>query len=247
MAQTSYSNLSGVSFAGQLADSADNHIESGIASAVLNHGCGVAASANDTVNVHMPTKNKCVITLDADFSADNVITVTVNGVACSAVTYASSQAVTSAAVLAAIQANAGVLSASVSANGRVYTLKTTGAEADVSIDITGGTYAGTYPVVAIAYSCDDVFRGVVVYRAREMSGLGVAQGYAAKDVVDILRKGRIWVEVSEAVEADDAAYVDVVNGEGKFCDTSSNNLATGGVFRSATTGAGLAILEINLP
>jgi hypothetical protein len=245
--QTSYSNLSGTSFAGMLADSADNNIESGIASAAMNHGCGVAASANDTLNVHMPTLNKCILTLDADFSADNVITVTVNGVACSAVTFASSQAVTSAAVLAAIQANAGVLSASVSANGRVYTIKTTGAVAAVSIAITGGTYAGTYPVVAIAYSCDDVFRGVVVYRAREMTGLGVAQGYAAKDVVDILRKGKIWVAVSEAVTADAAAYVQLAAGAGKFGVSNSSDLATGGVFRSATTGAGVAVLEINLP
>jgi hypothetical protein len=71
--------------------------------------------------------------------------------------------------------------------------------------------------------------------------------YSTNEVVDILRKGRIWVETSEAVEADDTAYVDLAAGNGKFCDTSTNNLATGGKFKTSVATAGLAVLEINLP
>lgn len=96
-------------------------------------------------------------------------------------------------------------------------------------------------LVEIADNASGVFRGVSVHIHNED---GV---YAEKDAVSTLRKGKIWVETADAVVEDSAAYIDVAGGLGKFTDASASNLATGGVFRSATAAAGLALVEINIP
>jgi len=94
--------------------------------------------------------------------------------------------------------------------------------------------------VDVADSASGVFRGIALHVHNE------AKKYEATDTVSVLRKGMAWVDTSEAVDIDDAAYVDV-DQDGKFCDTSTDNLATGGAFRSTNAAAGLALVEINLP
>jgi hypothetical protein len=85
---------------------------------------------------------------------------------------------------------------------------------------------------------------IAVHKEQDVNG--VVQ-YKTNDLVNILRKGRIWVETSLAVTADQTAYVDMTGAIGKFTNSSGGNVATGGVFRSTVGTAGLAQLEINLP
>lgn len=103
-------------------------------------------------------------------------------------------------------------------------------------------------VTAPASAANGVFAGVALHvHAKEQDASGVA-GYADEDTVSTLRRGRVWVQVADAVVLNSAAYVVCGGGTaGQFTDASSSNLATGGVFRTATSGAGLALLEINLP
>jgi hypothetical protein len=99
-----------------------------------------------------------------------------------------------------------------------------------------------------------VFRGVSLQtHTIVQSSSGVAQ-YADTDAVSVLRKGKVWVPVTGAVTIDAPAFFD--NGSanagadaGKFSatDDSSTDAVPTGLFRTSTSGAGLAILEVNLP
>lgn len=242
MSQTSYGTSMATGFAGLLATAEFREVESSAAQVAIPFGRAVAADPGDVNKVHLPVRDVGTITNDADFSADNVITVTINGVACAPVTYGTSHAATCTALLAAIQANAQVTSASKSANGRVWTIESSGISiTSLNMTISGGTYGGSAPAYDFITPQNDVFRGISVHRNN------VAAQYSVNDIVDVLRKGRIWVETAVAVTADDTAYVDIANGLGKLTNVSTNNLATGGKFRSTVGSAGLAVLEINLP
>lgn len=82
--------------------------------------------------------------------------------------------------------------------------------------------------------------------AREQSSAGVVQ-YAATETVSVLTQGRLWVETSDAVVAGATANLTVATG--KLTDAA---VAAGieaftkisVVFITATTGAGLALIEV---
>lgn len=71
--------------------------------------------------------------------------------------------------------------------------------------------------------------------------------YKTYETVPVLTRGVIWVEVTEAVAVGDSCYaIPSGDNKGKCCKTVDSNIATGGKFRTATTGAGIAEVEINL-
>lgn len=108
--------------------------------------------------------------------------------------------------------------------------------------------------VVLAEAGGAVFRGVSVHTHAYGSATDPA-GYADTQTVNVLRRGMIWVEVTEAVDIDDPAFYINAPGSGdeadagKFTDTDDGTSVAvpSGVFRSSTDGAGLALLEINLP
>lgn len=65
--------------------------------------------------------------------------------------------------------------------------------------------------------------------------------YEEKDVATIVRKGLVYVPVSDAVVANSALYITPA---GVWTDETSGNTACKGKFRSSTTGAGLALVEL---
>jgi hypothetical protein len=77
------------------------------------------------------------------------------------------------------------------------------------------------------------------------------------DIVSIVRKGRVWVTVEGAVTAQSDAFIRFAAGGGGSvlglfradADTATAValLNGAGKFLTSTTGAGLALLEINLP
>ena len=82
--------------------------------------------------------------------------------------------------------------------------------------------------------------------AREQTSAGVVQ-YAATETVSVLTAGRLWVETDDAVVA--GAVANLKTSNGKLTDAS---VATGIEaftlvtvrFITATTGAGLALVEV---
>ena len=166
----------------------------------------------------------------------------VNGTAITPVVFATSQAVTLAALIAAVDGLTGV-SAIAGAAKTVLVEMEDGSTITVSTVVTGGT---NQAVGTPTYSADDVFRGISLAIQKEQTLAGVVQ-YNQYEAVSVLRKGQAWVETSLAVVADETAYLDMTGAIGKFTNSSSGNLATGGKFRSTVAAAGLAVLEINLP
>lgn len=89
----------------------------------------------------------------------------------------------------------------------------------------------------------------------EENSASIENAYPAKSAVAVMKKGRIWVIVEKAVTVDDAVYVrHTANGgntqKGAFRDDSDSSNAlqiTNARFITSTSGAGIAIVEINLP
>lgn len=84
-------------------------------------------------------------------------------------------------------------------------------------------------------------------------------GYADKQVVNVLSKGVVWVYTTEAIALGnavrfwDTAYSGTVTGAflGRFCTSASSTRTTaitaGARWLSETSGAGLVLLEFDLP
>jgi hypothetical protein len=78
--------------------------------------------------------------------------------------------------------------------------------------------------------------------------------YLITSVVPVLRRGTIWVKVSQNVSIDDPVYFvhtdanpELVGTFRKDANVDKADLVPTGVFRKAAPDGGLAVVEINLP
>lgn len=114
-----------------------------------------------------------------------------------------------------------------------------------------GVIAGTdvEKQVKLPSATTTTIKGIALLQAREQNDDGSVT-YLAKDTVPILDKGRAWVPVTGAVTADAQAYL-VFSGAdtGKWAAAAGAgpiaSAITGAKFRTSTTGAGLAVVELN--
>ena len=117
-----------------------------------------------------------------------------------------------------------------------------------SADVTPGRPVyqtpGTPTTVHPTYVLGDVFMGVAV--ATQQSKFADVGTYKTYDVVNVLTKGKIWVQAAVAVAtAPVAAYATAC---GLFHTTASGNYNVGCMFRNdQTTISGLVVLEVNGP
>ena len=185
--------------------------------------------------------DKSVITFSGDaLAANDTVTVTVNGVALTLVTYATSVAVTMQLICDRIKEVNGVTS--VTYTGRVITvLNRPGLPLVVNSvvvhDDSGGTLTSSIvaSMQAVTFSNGNVF-------------------YAPTEMVTVLRKGRIYVQVEVAVISDDSVYIrhvasgtKVRGGFGNVVDSSTCFLVSGARYVTSAAAGGFAIIEINLP
>ena len=104
---------------------------------------------------------------------------------------------------------------------------------------TPGTVSSVHPT----YVGGDVFMGIAV--DSQISHVGDVGTYAKYDVVNILKRGMIWVQAATTVSgvAPVAAYA---TSAGVFSTTSGGNYNIGAMFRTnQTTTSGLVLLEVN--
>lgn len=114
-----------------------------------------------------------------------------------------------------------------------------------------GVILGTDPEkqVKLAAATTSTMAGVALLQAKEQAADGTVV-YADGDTVPVLNKGRAWVPVIEAVTAGNTAYL-VFSGadKGKFAAAAGTgpiaSAITGIRYITSTTGAGLAVIEIN--
>jgi hypothetical protein len=86
------------------------------------------------------------------------------------------------------------------------------------------------------------------------TGSSGSDGYALGEAMSVMRKGRIYVQVEDAVVAGNAVYVRYVAGTGETlgafrsdADTSDAAILPGAKYRTSAAASGIAIVEINLP
>jgi len=256
MPQLAYSQEMSEAFAGLLTDSRFHEIESMIALEAISFGFGVCASqANPTSSVKLPDTNNVVITDDAGTYTAGDIVATVNGTDVTE-SFDTDKNTTLTALAASIAALATVSTATYVAGSHTITVVAANdVDLTITVDVTGIT--GDMTISSIVGTCTDLVRGLAVHShiannvlptAGSSSFTSVA--YQANDAVSVLRKGQLWVEVADAVVADSAVYLITAGAnKGKLTDSSSspNILVPSAVFRSTTTAAGIAKVDINLP
>jgi hypothetical protein len=117
-----------------------------------------------------------------------------------------------------------------------------------SADITPGRPVyqtpGTPGTVKSSYSAGDYFLGIAI--ANQMSHIGDVGTYKQYDVVNVLTKGKVWVQVGAAVST--APVKAYANSSGLYVTTASGNYNGGAYFRTnQATISGLAVIEVNGP
>lgn len=227
----------------------DHQVDTGLAVAAIEFGAPVYASKGEAAGAGPKVNDKATVGFSADFSASNVVagTVTISGgtTVNYSVTYATSHAATFAALVAALAAIPGVEVVSSNATTRSIVLSANG----LLLAVTGAVTGGSAVTVTVTAASDQVLRGVAIrtmVEAASQDGTFAAPGngtakYNAKDAVNILTEGKCWVPVADAVEAHATAYL---TSAGAWTDESSGNTQTPYTFRSSTTGAGLAVLQV---
>lgn len=70
-------------------------------------------------------------------------------------------------------------------------------------------------------------------------------GYVANSTIEVYRRGRMWVPTAAAVVRDTPAFF--VSTTGQFTTTGVGTAFPTATYLTSTTGAGLALVEINLP
>jgi len=256
MPQLAYTNTMTQAFAGMKADARFDEVESFQAVSALGFGLGVVrGNAYPESQARLPNVNRVVLTDNAGTFTAGAIAATVNGVVVSTA-WGTDKDTTMTAFAAALAANVSIDTAVYSSGSHTITITANSdIELTITTDVTGVT--GTMIISTNVATSLDIVRGISLQTHqdnRTMPVLGastfVATGYLANDPVNVLRKGMAWVEVADAVVENAAVYLITTGADkGKFTDdtTSPNILVPTGVFRSATSGAGIAKVEINIP
>lgn len=262
MAQTSYDNLPALGFPGLPVDSGFKDAVTRAALGPVPFGRFVLESAARTAA--LVSGNVATVTASTDLVTSNstVGTVTVTDpegnateTDLTATVFATDHATTLAAIATKIAAIDGIASAEATAASDLITVT---AERGYSVVLsafvtTGGagqptwSYTQTGSLTGLA--------GVSLHQHKEPDSAGVAQ-YLAAEAVDVLKRGRVWVQAEQAVIPGDPVYVRVIAGSaGELVgqvrkDADSGKavlLSAGAAFDSDTSAAGLVSLSLNLP
>jgi len=112
-------------------------------------------------------------------------------------------------------------------------------------------------VCKLPTSSAEVAKGIGIARsniARDPNFPSASGTYPIGDTVSVIRKGRVWVTVEEAVTPFDPVYVRYDTGTGSqkgafraSADSSTAALVTGAKYRTTAGAGALVLVEINLP
>lgn len=230
-----------------------------IAAEALPFGRGVIRVPNTKDQVRLTRPNYATLTVSADLIASNSTIVTVDGTATTATVYATSHAATMAAIVTKVAALATVAKAWLdTSNNRIIHIIGVGATITAAGETTLGATQPTWAAIASVYAAN--FFGIVQGTQAMEGALPNADNegsYAAKSLVNVLRKGRIAVNFETAFDPDkDTLYVRYTADTGLYigdfrndADTSKATSLAGLPIRviSHLTAAGLGIIEIDLP
>lgn len=219
-------------------------VASGIAQEALTAGLPVFGYAGSGEKVWKLKADVSSLLFSADLSASNSTVITVNGVASSAVVYATSHSATMDAIVNAIKAIPGVEAVRDSSNTRTILIRTKGATITASGAVTGGT---AVTVTATNGLFGQVFKGIVALEHTVPTTQGGSASFVQYDAVPVATSADIWAQAAAGVDSNEKAYVDVATGAfaasgqdvGVRCKISRNS---NGIALVAVDDSGLAPL-----
>lgn len=215
----------------------DTKVESWLAKAGIDFGYPIFGYKGSEREAYGYLKDAGKLVFDADFVTSNVITITVNGTDTADVTFDTDHDTTVDAVLAAIRALDGVEAAldADDTDNRTFYIRTKGETVTIAEAITGGSSQATG---TITYGSSQVYVGVAQRTEREPDSTGAY--YESGDMVNALVEGAVYVECSEAVNANETPYIDTATG--KF--GNADEAVTGHYIENATE-TGLVLVEVD--
>lgn len=266
MSQTSISDAPAIGIVGQQADAGPFDAISAAAAEPIEFGRFVAYGDTDGLTVRKPLQNSLQIVFDADLVTSNLINGSIKyrqinsasftDVAIAQVTFAASHLNTMGLIETQVELNAGVLSATVGgANNRTLTvLAKEGYEIEVGATAWAVTAGSSQAGVTYVRGTTDSIIGVSLHQNVEADSSNVAQ-YKRYDAVNVLTKGRIWVEAQETVNTSDSLFAQFVSAtaeRGELRNTADSApveavAVSATKLRSSGAANGLVILELNQP
>lgn len=257
--QTVYNSEHAAASAGMLADTSFKFTESMLASEKIPFGRGLMRTPGSSNRVRLPRANYSTLVVSADLVASNSTVVTVGGVSTSAVVYATDHATTMAALVTAIAGLSTVVKASLDAsNNRMIHITTNIPVNDAAAVTTGGASQPTWTNTA-SFAASD-FYGIAQETKRlegSLPGIDNVGEYDVNSMVNVLRRGNIWVYFETAFNPDkDTLYMRYTENDGNLIGNFRNNADSGRAVslaglpikvKSFLTGAGYGIIDVNFP
>lgn len=268
--QNSYPFNMPIGVPGRPADCGFNNKLSPVCLENIPAAVGVMKPLNLDYAVMLPRNNTASSVFSADLVTGNVANATVNGVAISPVTYASSSAATMQAIADAIAAIPNVQSVQVGgpSNRTITIISVPGTATTVTgFAITGGASQAT---VTTTTGQAGTFFGVVQYIYNKMNmwipdvgpnltlSSGMPAPYYNGQVAPVMTQGRIYVVPETIVTSNSAVYLRVAaNGANTQLGAFRGDADGGNAILIPTTQAiwregngtvgGIAVLELNIP
>lgn len=246
-----------IGFPGLLADCMFKDTVSGCAFESIPFGVGVQYVKGTDFGYALPGTKSSVAVITGEYVTGNSSVTTYNGGALAAVPFNTSHEQTVKDVVAQLQAEATVVDAYVadSAYTTIVVITDTAATAAVaSIVVTGGA---TQPTWAITSTTTNTFWGIAQYEPMAGGAVLSAEAdltqYLQGQAMNVLRRGRIYVTVEEAVAKGDPVYWRVTdNGAGKVrgqfrksADTATAVLVSTAIYTTSAPAGGYAVIELN--
>lgn len=211
----------------------------------------------DIWNYYLDTSK---LVFDGDFGSGASIVITVNTVDTAAVVYATSQAATAAAVVAAIKAieitdangdtiNPDCILDTTDTNNRTFYIRAKGNNITVAEAVTGGSA----PTGTITYQSDQVFRGLARHYAKETdtktSGVNVTK-YEQYDDISIVERGIYIGQINNVtILNEQICYMDNAGSDkGNFTNVSGDTINCrfrSDNFANSDLSQYLAVIELN--
>lgn len=180
--------------------------------------------------------DKVRVTFSADFVASNTVNGSVAGLAISQVTYATSHAATFAAVVAAIDALAGVSIAASDATARTIDISIPKTKVAASFVVAAGASQAS---VAYSLTPDRFLIGVVKHVQKAKISEAAGAKFLETESMAVTTDGEIYVETGDAVDSGKPAYLTT---SAVWTDNATGTISTPYYYRSTIGAAGLARL-----
>lgn len=248
---------------GQLADCTVKDTISGCALENIPFGCAVVGTVEPDYGYLLPGSRASSIDIVGSFVTGNSIVITLNGSALPAIAYAGSHQATLDAIVAQLRAQSVVENVNVTTEGWITPHTTISVVVNppattgvTAMAVTGGA---TQPTITILQAPYNMFAGVCQksdLAAPLFPNIGNVQpfqGYVEGQCMNILRDGRIYVQVEEAVTKGSTVYIRVVEGGSGFPRGSFRASADGGnavaaplfSYMSNAAAGEVAVVQIN--